>query len=97
MSCRPFPRRPADAPAFERLAERIHRHTGGNPLFMATVLDHLVERKVVTQGADGWDTSDAVEQADLGIPDSIRPVIERQIARLSPIERQVLESASAVR
>ena len=40
--------------------------------------------------------SDAVEEADLGIPDSIRPVIERQIARLSPIERRVLESASAI-
>jgi tetratricopeptide (TPR) repeat protein len=63
---------------------------------MATVLDQLVERGVVTHGADGWDTSDAVEEADLGIPDSIRPVIERQIARLSPIERRVLEAASAV-
>ena len=91
-----LPPAPGRTPAFERLAERIHHHTGGNPLFMATVLDHLVERRVVTQGADGWDTSDAVEEADLGIPDSIRPVIERQIARLSPIERQVLESASAV-
>ena len=38
----------------------------------------------------------AVEEAGLGIPDSIRPVIERQIARLSPIERRVLEAASVV-
>ena len=91
-----LPPAPGRSPAFEQLAKRIHHHTGGNPLFMATVLDHLIERRVVTQGADGWDTSDAVEEADLGIPDSIRPVIERQIARLSPIERQVLESASAV-
>ena len=37
-----------------------------------------------------------IEEADLGIPDSIRPVIENQIARLSPIERRVLEAASAV-
>ena len=80
----------------ERLAERVHHHTGGNPLFMVTVLDQLVERGVVTEGADGWDTSDDIEDADLGIPDSIRPVIERQIARLSPIERRVLEAASVV-
>ena len=90
------PPAPGRRPAFERLAERIHRHTGGNPLFMGTVLDQLVERQVVTPGADGWDTSDEVEHADLGIPDSIRPVIERQIARLSPSERAVLEAASAV-
>ena len=91
-----LPPAPGRRAVFERLAERIHHHTGGNPLFMATVLDHLVERKVVTQGADGWDASDEVEQADLGIPESIRPVIDRQISRLSTIERQVLEAASAV-
>ena len=87
---------PGRRPAFERLAMQIHRHTGGNPLFMGTVLDQLVERKVVTSGAGGWDTSDEVDQADLGIPDSIRPVIERQIARLSPSEHAILEAASAV-
>jgi DNA-binding winged helix-turn-helix (wHTH) protein/tetratricopeptide (TPR) repeat protein len=91
-----LPPAPGRRPAFERLAERVHHHTGGNPLFMATVLDQLVERKVVTQGPDGWDTSDTIEEADIGIPDTIRPVIERQIARLSPIERRVLEAASAV-
>ena len=79
--------------ALERLAERVHIHTGGNPLFMATVLDQLIERRIVIQGADGWDTSDA-EDAALEIPDSIRPVIERQIGRLSPDELLVLEAAS---
>ena len=93
---RTLPPTPSRRSAFERLAERVHHHTGGNPLFMATVLDQLVERRVVTQAADGWDTSDDTEEADLGIPDSIRPVIERQIARLSPVERRVLEAASAV-
>jgi DNA-binding winged helix-turn-helix (wHTH) protein/tetratricopeptide (TPR) repeat protein len=93
---RTLPPAPGREPAFERLAERLHHHTGGNPLFMATVLDQLVERGVVTQGAEGWDTSEAGEEADLGIPDSIRPVIERQIARLSQIERRVLEAASVI-
>jgi DNA-binding winged helix-turn-helix (wHTH) protein/tetratricopeptide (TPR) repeat protein len=87
---------PGRRAVFERLARRVHHHTGGNPLFMATILDQLVERGALTQGADGWDTSDEVEEADLGIPDSIRPVIERQIARLAPTERGVLEAASAV-
>jgi tetratricopeptide (TPR) repeat protein len=93
---RTLPPAPSRRSIFERLAQRVHHHTGGNPLFMATVLDQLVERGVVTQRADGWDTSDDVDEADLGIPDSIRPVIERQIARLAPIERRVLEAASAV-
>ena len=93
---RTLPPAPGRGAALERLAGRVQHHTGGNPLFMGTVLDQLVERGAVTQGADGWETIDAVEDADLGIPDSIRPVIERQIARLSAIERQVLEAASVV-
>ena len=91
---RTFPPAPGRRAAFERLAERVHHHSGGNPLFMATVLDQLVERRVLTQGTDGWDTSDDVEDAVLEIPDSIRPAIERQIARLSPIALRVLEAAS---
>jgi DNA-binding winged helix-turn-helix (wHTH) protein/predicted ATPase len=93
---RTHPPAPNRRPALERLAERVHHHSGGNPLFMVTVLDQLVERMVLTEGADGWEASDDVEEADLGIPDSIRPVIERQIARLTPIERRVLEAASVV-
>jgi DNA-binding winged helix-turn-helix (wHTH) protein/tetratricopeptide (TPR) repeat protein len=93
---RTLPSAPGRGSALELLAERVHHHTGGNPLFMATVLDQLVERGVVTHGEDGWDTSEAVEDADLGIPDTIRPVIDRQIARLPPNERRVLEAASVV-
>ena len=93
---RTLPSAPGRASALEQLAERVHHHTGGNPLFMATVLDQLVERGVVTHGEDGWDTLEAVKGADLGIPDTIRPVIERQITRLSPTERRVLEAASVV-
>jgi DNA-binding winged helix-turn-helix (wHTH) protein len=93
---RTLPPAPSRRSTFERLAQRVHHHTGGNPLFIVTVLDQLVERGVLAHGTDGWNTSDDVEEADLGIPDSIRPVIERQIARLAPIERGVLEAASAV-
>jgi DNA-binding winged helix-turn-helix (wHTH) protein/tetratricopeptide (TPR) repeat protein len=91
---RTVPPAPGRRAAFERLAERIHHHTGGNPLFMATMLDQLLEQRIVTQGARGWDTSDDVEESALEIPDSIRPVIERQISRLSPRQLRVLEAAS---
>ena len=93
---RTFPAAPDRRPALEQLAARIHHHTGGNPLFMATVLDQLVERRLVAHGAEGWDTRDDAQEADLGIPDSLRPVIERQIARLPALERLVLEAASVV-
>lgn len=93
---RTVPPAPGRHSALERLAERIHHRTGGNPLFMATMLDQLLERRVVTHGAGGWDTSDDVDEAALEIPDSIRPVIERQVSRLSPTQRQVLEAASVI-
>jgi DNA-binding winged helix-turn-helix (wHTH) protein/tetratricopeptide (TPR) repeat protein len=93
---RALPPAPGRSTTFEQLAQRVHHHTGGNPLFMATVLDQLVERGVVTRVPDGWVAGDGIEDADLGIPDGLRPVIERQMDRLAPAQRRLLECASAV-
>jgi DNA-binding winged helix-turn-helix (wHTH) protein/tetratricopeptide (TPR) repeat protein len=93
---RALPPAPGRSSALEQLAERVHHHTGGNPLFIGTVLDQLVEHGVVKRASDGWDVSHAIGGADLGIPGSIRPVIARQIDRLPPVQRQVLEAASVM-
>ncbi len=91
-----LPPAPGREPELSRLSRRLHNHTGGNPLFMASVVDQLVERRVVFPVGDGWAASEDAEVADLGIPDTIRRLIERQLARLPSRERQLLESASVV-
>ena len=89
----PSPGRSAD---IERLSRRIRRHTGGNPLFLANVLDQLIDRGVVRQTPTGWSTYADVETSDLGIPATIRPVIERQLESLPSADRTILETASVV-
>jgi DNA-binding winged helix-turn-helix (wHTH) protein/predicted ATPase len=80
----------------ERLSGRVWKHTGGNPLFLANVLDQLIDRGVVRQSPGGWSTYADVETADLGIPPTIRPVIERQLEGLPAAERSRLATASVV-
>lgn len=91
-----LPPAPGREPELDRLGRRLHHHTGGNPLFVGTMLDQLVERGVVAPVGDGWGASEDVGIVDLGIPDSIRPLIERQLARLPDDERRLLEAASVV-
>jgi DNA-binding winged helix-turn-helix (wHTH) protein len=91
-----FPPAPGRTPVLARLGHMVRDETGGNPLFMAAVLDQLVEHRLVTQAADGWDVTDDVASVDLGVPDTIRPVIDRQVRRLPSTERDLLEIASVV-
>ena len=89
----PSPGRSAD---FERLSHRVRMHTGGNPLFLANVLDQLIDNSVVRQTPDGWIANGDLETADLGIPASIRPVIDRQLASLPAALRRHLETACVI-
>lgn len=89
-----FPPAPGRADELTALSRRLHHHTGGNPLFMTTVIDQLVDRGVVVRAGDGWGASADAEVVDLGIPASIKPMIDGQVAGLPPGERALLETAS---
>lgn len=89
-----YPPAPGRADELSGLSRRLRHHTGGNPLFIATVLDQLVDRGVVVRVGDGWGASADAGVVDLGIPASIRPVIDRQVAGLPTSERALLEAAS---
>jgi DNA-binding winged helix-turn-helix (wHTH) protein/tetratricopeptide (TPR) repeat protein len=91
-----LPAAPGRDAALVRLGDAVRDHTGGNPLFMAAVLDQLVERGIVIRAGDGWDVTDDAPIFDLGVPDTIRPIIERQVTRLPTAERDLLEIASVI-
>jgi predicted ATPase len=76
------------------LAKRIHRHCGGNPLFMVATLEHLSSRGLVQREAGGWRLAAPPDWIELGVPDGLRRLIEARIERLSADERKVLEAAS---
>ncbi len=77
-----------------RLAILIHRHTGGNPLFVLNVLDDLVARGLLLDQDRKWASNMDLEMITLGTPDDVRRVIAAQFERLPPTASTVLEVAS---
>jgi DNA-binding winged helix-turn-helix (wHTH) protein len=78
------------------LATLLHRHSGGNPLFMVAALEHLTRRGLLSKENDKWNLTAPLCDIEVGVPDTIRAMIEAAIARLSLEEQRALETASAV-
>ena len=76
------------------LAEAVHRHSGGNPLFMVAALDHLTRGGFISREKGHWQLAVPLEQIELGVPENLRQMIEAQIERLSTEEQHALEVAS---
>jgi class 3 adenylate cyclase/tetratricopeptide (TPR) repeat protein len=67
--------------------------TGGNPFFLQEALRHLIEEGKIYRGPDGLWTSDR-RIRDLGIPEGVRAVIARRLARLPEPARRLLGVAA---
>lgn len=81
----------------DRFGVLVHRHTEGNPLFVVNLLNDLVERGVLTRESDqAWSLAANVDEAVLGVPEDVRRLIARQLERLNPAERTLLETMSIV-
>jgi DNA-binding winged helix-turn-helix (wHTH) protein/predicted ATPase len=79
-----------------RLARSIHRRTDGNPLFMVNLVDYLIDEQILVESQGRWQLKGERGEIDTDVPENIKQLIEKQIERLSPDERMVLEGASVV-
>jgi DNA-binding winged helix-turn-helix (wHTH) protein/predicted ATPase len=80
----------------QNLARVIYQRTEGNPFFMVGLADYLEAQGLLvnSEGEGKWQGQlAAVKQ---GVPDNLRQFIEQQIARLSPEEQLILQTASIV-
>ncbi|MBI3304256.1 MAG: AAA family ATPase [Deltaproteobacteria bacterium] len=77
-----------------RLVGLIHQRTDGNPLFLVNVADYLVAQGSIVQCDGRWELKAGLEAVEVGVPENLQQMIERQIDRLSSEERRVLEVAS---
>jgi DNA-binding winged helix-turn-helix (wHTH) protein len=84
----------AEAGQSSSLANRVHRHSGGNPLFMVAMLDHMRSRGFITCVGGVWRLRVPLDEIEPGVPESLRRLIEAQIERLSVEEQGALEVAS---
>jgi DNA-binding winged helix-turn-helix (wHTH) protein/tetratricopeptide (TPR) repeat protein len=77
-----------------RLATIIHKHSDGNPLFMTAMLDHLEREGVIVRRNGRLTVMVPLEQIDPGVPDTLRQMLEMQLAHLDAEEQQLLTCAS---
>ena len=80
--------------AGQALARAVYRETEGNPFFVREVLRHLAESGAVKRSEEGWTTRLPVD--DLGIPEGVREVVGRRLARLSDETNKALRVAAVV-
>jgi len=76
------------------LRRKIYQRTEGNPLFMVTLLEYLCTEKMIVEDQGTWKLRVDLAEVEQGVPGNLRQLIEKQIERLSPDERTVLEAAS---
>ena len=82
------------------LGQLLHQRTEGNPLFLVSVVDDFVRRGLVDESTGKWrwpENQDEVEaEVELGVPDNLVQLIEKQLAQLTHQEQRMLEAASLV-
>jgi DNA-binding winged helix-turn-helix (wHTH) protein len=74
----------------------VHERSDGNPFFMTAVADQLVMAGCLTRSGEAWRVDPAVPLAEVGIPETLREMIERQLDALDSRTLAVLEAASVV-
>lgn len=76
------------------LARALQRETEGSPFFIGEILRHLTESGAIVQDGQRWNFSGNI--ADLAIPQGVREVIGRRLARMSEDTNKVLSLASVI-
>jgi class 3 adenylate cyclase/tetratricopeptide (TPR) repeat protein len=78
----------------ERVGAFWARETAGNPFFIGELIRHLVEEGTLYRGPDGGWTTDRPLR-ELSLPDSVRDVVARRVARLAEASRRFVSVACA--
>jgi len=76
------------------LATLIHERTEGNPLFMVNAVDFLVAEGLIVEHETRWELVVEIEKVEVGVPDSIKQMIEKQLDHLDAEKQRTLEAAS---
>ncbi|HET6146965.1 MAG TPA: AAA family ATPase [Polyangia bacterium] len=85
------------APPAPGLLDAVQRATEGNPLFLDELLRLLLQRGEIGDGSVGAaGGGEPAGVAGLPVPDTVREVIRRRVARLAPETRDLLALASVV-
>ena len=76
------------------LAALIHRQTGGNPLFLVNVVDHLLSQDMLTAVDGHWALTHDLAEVERVIPSTLQDMLEAQLNQLNATELRILKAAS---
>lgn len=76
------------------LAHWLYRRSEGHPLFMANLVDDLIDREGLVRADGQWVFAAGFEALAREMSESLKQMIEQQLARLNPDHRRLLEVAS---
>ena len=74
------------------LVDLFSRLTDGNPLFLLTMVEDLLERGQLVEREGSWQLDQ--ESEELGVADSLRQMIQEKLETLSEADQRLLEAAS---
>src|SRR4030095_13117438 len=83
-------------PVAPPLVAFLHDHTDGHPLFLVTIVEHLVQQRLLVRSAGQWTLRAGVEASVAHLPEEVRQLLRRRVDLLPAAARQVLEVASVV-
>jgi DNA-binding winged helix-turn-helix (wHTH) protein/tetratricopeptide (TPR) repeat protein len=75
-------------------ATTVYRHSGGNALFMVTILQDMVKKGLIAKDGGGFSLQVALEAVDLNVPETLDQLIEAQFNQLRTAEQRILKCAS---
>jgi DNA-binding winged helix-turn-helix (wHTH) protein/predicted ATPase len=76
------------------LARVLTQRTDGHPLFVVALVDELLRQQVLRVEPTGWVLAAGRDAGTVGVPPSIRHLLEQQVARLCPADQALLAAAS---
>jgi DNA-binding winged helix-turn-helix (wHTH) protein/predicted ATPase len=83
-----------DAAWSTSLATMLYQRTQGHPFFFITMIDAFVRQGHLVAHPTGWAFHGELDTVRFGVPDSVRQLIERQLADVLSGEQEVLAAAS---
>jgi len=78
------------------LARLVHRHSGGNPLFMVTILQDFVRNGILTERLGNWTLTKPLDDIEPGVPPTLQQMLEVQLDQLNAEEQETLKGASVL-
>ena len=78
------------------VARLVRERSDGNPLFLVTLVDHLLACGAIVERDRHWHVAKELRGELAAVPESLRRLIEQQLDRLAAEDRELLEAASLV-